>query len=125
LQPELAVDAVLGHVSQQAIVAEGERPQADERLGNADARLDRNHACRVVHREVEVSADLQLPGHRPGGRSGLGLQYPASSHVGHYQRIGVLVVAQRASPLPVEVERPQTHRAHPQRESEHRPHAGV
>src|SRR5689334_10498601 len=62
LQPELAVDDVLGHVSQQAIVAEGERPQADECLGDADARLDRNHACRVVYREVEVSADLQLPG---------------------------------------------------------------
>jgi hypothetical protein len=113
----------LGHVSQQAIVAEGERPQADECLGDANARLDRNHACRVVHREVEVGADFQLPGHRPGGCSGLGFQHPASSDVGHHQRIGVLVVAQRTSPLPVEVEHPQTHRAHPEREPEHCPHA--
>jgi hypothetical protein len=61
----------------------------------------------------------------PRGCSGLGFQHPASSHIGHHQRIGVLVVAQRTSPLLVEVERPQTHRAYPQREPEHCPHARV
>ncbi len=60
--PEPAGDDVVGHIGEQAIVAEGVRPQLDERLGDADPLLDRDHACRVVHHEVEVGADGILLG---------------------------------------------------------------
>ena len=48
-----ARDDVLGNVGQQAVVTEGESPQADERFGDADPELDRDHAGRVVHRDSE------------------------------------------------------------------------
>src|SRR5947199_6177922 len=59
-QPELAVDDVLGHLVKQAVVTEGVCSQPDQCLGDADSLLDRDHARRVVHREMEVGAGLQL-----------------------------------------------------------------
>ena len=75
-----------------------------------------------MHDEVEVGADLQFLGYRAGGRPCLGLQHPAGGQVGQHQRVGVLVVGQGTGPVPVEVERPEPHRARPHREPEHRPH---
>ena len=76
-----------------------------------------------MYHEAEVGVGLQPAGHRAGGRCGLSLQYPAGGHAGQGERVSVLLAAQRARPVTVEIERPQTHRADPQREPEQRPHA--
>ena len=48
-QPEPAGDDIFGHLGERPVAAERVRPQADERLGDADPLLDRDHAGRVVH----------------------------------------------------------------------------
>ena len=51
-------DDVLGHLSEQAAAAEGERPQADERLGDADRLLHRGNQRRQLIRCEGMITDI-------------------------------------------------------------------
>ena len=104
-------------------MTEGVRPQPHERLGDTDPGLDRHLAGRVVHDDVEVGGRLELCGQRARRRFGLHVQHPPGSHVGHRQPVGVLVIAQRAGPVAVQVDGPESGRALPHREREDGAHA--
>ena len=87
-------------------MAERERPQPDKRLGDADLLLDRDHPaalCTTKWKSAPLSSSSATVS---GGAHGLGLQHPAGGHPGHHQRVSVLIAAQRAGPVPVQVQRP-------------------
>ena len=113
-------DHVVGHVGERSVVAEGVRPQPDQRRPDADAELDRDHAGSLVDLVAEVGCRGELVGERPGRRVGLEEEDCAGGDVGHDESVGMLIIGQRSRPVAVQAERTEPDSADPQRKGEDR-----
>jgi hypothetical protein len=84
-----------------------------------------NHAGGLMDHEREVGARFQIGA--DGARSGIGLHVEdrPGRHIGNRHGVGMLIGAQRARPIAVQVEGTQADVADCEREPEHRPGAGI
>ena len=69
------------------------RPEADEGLADGDIELYRHHPGRLVDRRMKVRFRLELDRELAGQGISLAGQDSPSCHIGHDQRVCMLVVA--------------------------------
>jgi hypothetical protein len=93
LECEPAGHYVIGDVSDQAILTEGIRPQANERFGDANAELNRDNARRIMHNRVKIRTHFEVLSHRTRQGASLSAYDLLGNHLSHHQGIGVLVVS--------------------------------
>ncbi len=113
-------DDIACHLVDRALLAVGASTQTDQRFSGRDAELHGHHPCRLVHDVSEVRTELQIGTERALRRVGLHGDDRAGGDVGQEQGVGVLIGGQRASPVPIEVERTHSRSTDPDGKAEHR-----
>ena len=94
--------------------------EPNERLGNRNLELRRDHPGCLVNHVLEVCADFELGGKAVGRRVGLQHENRLRGDVGHDQRVSVLVVGQRTGRRSIEIERTEPNRPNLHRKAKHR-----
>ena len=124
MEAQLPRNHVASDVGEVAFVPERVTPQPRHRVPDAHRELDGDHPCGLVDDELQIGTAFELGTQH--SRLGVCLEQEKClrSDVRHHQCISVLIVAQIAGAIVVEVERPQPDDPYLQREPEHRPRAG-
>ena len=122
IETQTPADHIFSHVGQRAAVAKGVGPKANQRLPQPDGKLDGNHARRLVYHILEFGSRLKFRGYCTSRRTGLHDQHGLGRNIGHDQCVSMLFVAERAWPIPIQIEGSDTDRTHVNRKAEDGPH---